>query len=213
MAPHFRTNRGVLDDSRVATHVMDGRAFLRRTEKLFDVVTLEPMPPTFAGVNNLYSEEFYRLVDERLADGGILAQWLPFHIVSPRDARAITASFHAVFPDAALWVDPASGTGILVGRKGTARSLGLSLPGATRPDLGRSLTPDMVLQMMFLLPDGIAKYASGAGRVTDDNQRLAYGLDRIDRHTDLLGRANKKNLEEVMEIARATRGGAVPTMR
>jgi spermidine synthase len=213
MATHFRTNRGVLSDPRVKTHVMDGRAFLRRTEQLFDVVTLEPMPPTFAGVNNLYSEEFYRLVDDRLAEGGILAQWLPFHIVTPSDSRAITASFHAVFPDSALWVDPASGTGILVGRKGSARTLGTVLPGASRPDLGRSLAPEMVMQMMFLLPDGVARYASGAERVTDDNQRLAYGLDRIDRHTELLGRANKKNLEEVLAIARATRGNVVPSMQ
>jgi spermidine synthase len=213
MASYFRTNRGVLSDPRVKTHVMDGRAFLRRTEQRFDVVTLEPMPPTFAGVNNLYSEEFYRLVDEKLADGGILAQWLPFHIVSPSDSRAITASFHAVFKDTALWVDPASGTGILVGRKGTARTLGTTLPGGARPDLGRSLAPEMVMQMMFLLPDGVERYARDAGRVTDDNQRLAYGLDRIDRHTELLGRANKKNLEDVLEIARATRGNAVPSMR
>jgi len=213
VAPFFRTNNDVLKDPRVKTHVMDGRAFLRRTEQRFDVVTLEPMPPTFAGVNSLYSEEFYRLVHGALDDGGVLAQWLPFHIVSPKDARAIAASFRAVFEDSALWVDPASGTGILVGRKGARRDLGLAFPGAARPDLGRSLPQDIVPRMMLLLPDGMAEYTSGAGRVTDDNQRLAYGLDRIDRHGELLGRANRMNLDEVMQIAKKTRGDAVPTMQ
>ena len=39
---------------------MDGRTWMRRTDKEYDVITLEPMPPTFAGVNNLYSLEFYQ---------------------------------------------------------------------------------------------------------------------------------------------------------
>src|SRR5262249_20029974 len=57
MAPLFHSTHGVLDDPRVHTHVMDGRAWLRRSGARYDVVTLEPMPPHFAGVNALYSRE------------------------------------------------------------------------------------------------------------------------------------------------------------
>ena len=67
-APLFPRNEGVLYYSRVHANVMDGRAWLRRTDHVYDVVTLEPMPPrTFAGVNALYSHEFYELVAARLA--------------------------------------------------------------------------------------------------------------------------------------------------
>lgn len=56
----------------------DGRRYLKRTSERFDVITLDPPPPVeAAGSSLLYSEEFYRLVNERLADGGILQQWVP----------------------------------------------------------------------------------------------------------------------------------------
>src|SRR5262249_5414937 len=44
MAGYFPTNEGVLGDPRVRAVVMDGRAWLRRTDEQYDVITLEPMP-------------------------------------------------------------------------------------------------------------------------------------------------------------------------
>ena len=67
MAPFFDANEHVLDDPRVHANVMDGRAWLRRIDRTYDVITLEPMPPTFAGVNALYSREFYETSARRLA--------------------------------------------------------------------------------------------------------------------------------------------------
>ena len=60
MAQYFDSNRDVLADERVRPRVMDGRAWLRRTTARYDVVTLEPMPPSFAGVNSLYSRSSTR---------------------------------------------------------------------------------------------------------------------------------------------------------
>lgn len=74
MAPYFRTNDGVLQDARVRAVVMDGRAWLRRTDKTYDVVTLEAMPPYFAGVNALYSFDFYEIVAAKLTRKGVVAQ-------------------------------------------------------------------------------------------------------------------------------------------
>src|SRR5262249_41996017 len=119
LAPLFPSNQGVLDDRpRVKAITMDGRAWLRRTQRRYDLVTLEPMPPTFAGVNALYSKEFYDLVSARLRPGGTVAQWMPFHLLDRHQAAAIAATFREVFPGAILWVDPLDDTGILLGRKG-----------------------------------------------------------------------------------------------
>ena len=63
---------------------MDGRAWLRRTERRYDLITLEPMPPNFAGVNALYSlegaqpaagegSEGAQLVAEDIAEGAEVA--------------------------------------------------------------------------------------------------------------------------------------------
>ena len=50
----FPVNENVLSSPLSRAIHMDGRAWLRRTDRKYDVVTLEPMPPTFAGVNSLY---------------------------------------------------------------------------------------------------------------------------------------------------------------
>ena len=106
MADYFPANENVLADPRVEPHVMDGRAWLRRTRKKYDIITLEPMPPNYAGVNNLYSKEFYALCYERLNEGGIVAQWLPFQLVPTYHSASIATTFQATFPNSGLWLDP-----------------------------------------------------------------------------------------------------------
>jgi spermidine synthase len=56
----------------------DGRRFVRRTEKLSSVVTIDPPPPVeAAGSSLLYSRDFYTELKRRLAPHGILQQWFP----------------------------------------------------------------------------------------------------------------------------------------
>ena len=58
--------------------VDDGRRFLARTSRQFDVITIDPPPPVeTAGSSLLYSKEFYALAKKRLRPGGILQQWTP----------------------------------------------------------------------------------------------------------------------------------------
>lgn len=175
MAPLFRTNQGVLEDPVVEPITMDGRAWMRRTDQMYDVITLEPMPPNFAGVNALYSQEFYEAARERLRDGGTIAQWLPFHLVPPEHAVAIAATFQAVFPDAALWMDPPSLTGILIGRKSETVTGFDAWPGFAREVPSRDLDLAATAGAVVLDPAGLELYASWGEVITDDNQLLAYG--------------------------------------
>jgi spermidine synthase len=56
----------------------DGRRYLKRTNKRFDVITIDPPPPVEASASSLlYSIEFYTLIKSRLTEHGILHQWLP----------------------------------------------------------------------------------------------------------------------------------------
>jgi spermidine synthase len=175
----FAKNEGVLDDPRVHATVMDGRAWLRRTDHVYDVVTLEPMPPNFAGVNALYSREFYELVASRLAEGGVAAQWLPYHLLSVHDAVAIVATFHSVFGDSLVWVDPVVQTGIIVGRRASARKdLARAWPGLARSSPGRDLDANAVLRAVALVPPDVTRLAQLGEIITDDNQLLAYGPSR-----------------------------------
>jgi len=177
MAEYFPTNRGVLDDQRVHPVAMDGRAWIRRIDRHYDVITLEPMPPTFAGMNALYSREFYELAASKLAPGGIVAQWLPLHLVGPSEATALTAAFVETFPDAILWLDPVSAMGILIGRREPVSGpLGSRWPGLARSVSARTLEDNAIRLGVALRPADLAGYVAGVEPVTDDNQRLAYGL-------------------------------------
>lgn len=185
MAHHFESNEGVLKDPRVKPLVMDGRAFLRRTEKKFDVITLEPMPPTFAGVNALYSREFYELAAQRMNKGGIIAQWLPYHLVSTYHASAISRTFNQVFPNAILWIDPQSLTGILLGTKDETIPLGAAFPDFERNRATRLLPEETIRESIYLDPEGMKKFSKEYGQViTDDNQLLSYGSSNFYTHTD-----------------------------
>ena len=173
MAPFFEKNNGVLKKDNVFAHTMDGRAWLRRTSTSYDVITLEPMAPTFAGVNNLYSKEFYSLCRDRLNKEGIACQWLPFHLLHPRHTLMVAATFQEVFPNCGLWLDPVGYTGLLVGVK-EGPPIGSTWPGLSR-DIERSLTDDEVRRMMILDSEGMARLTNGIEPITDDNQELAYG--------------------------------------
>lgn len=174
MAPLFESNHGVLDDARVRPLRMDGRAWLRRTHERYDVVTLEPMPPHFAGVNALYSREFYEIVAKRLAPGGIVAQWVPFHLLPPFHAASIAAAFQAVFPDAVMWRGVQ--TGILLGRReASGAPLASEWPGLARKAERRPAEAAQVASRMVFDPVQLARWAATGRVITDDNQLLAYG--------------------------------------
>lgn len=175
LADNFLSNENVLDDPRVKTITMDGRAYIRRTGKKYDVITLEPMPPSFAGVNALYSARFYELARENMTDEGIIAQWLPFHLVGAEFSASISKTFQSVFPNSALWIDPESGTGILLGSKNDQGNLGAEWPGLSRNSIKRTLEENKIRDSLVLNRSDLLRYTEQATIITDDNQLLAYG--------------------------------------
>jgi spermidine synthase len=94
---YFFKNAGdVLKNPKVHVVIDDGRRFLRRTEKKFDLITIDPPPPVEAsGSSLLYSREFYRLIKTRLKDDGILQTWFPVgeKLTYEAIARAIVDEF------------------------------------------------------------------------------------------------------------------------
>ncbi|MBW2269458.1 MAG: fused MFS/spermidine synthase [Deltaproteobacteria bacterium] len=200
LAPLFSRNEGVLDDPRVETIVMDGRAWLRRTARRYDVITLEPMPPNFAGVNSLYSLEFYEIMKQRLAPDGVVAQWLPIQLLTSSHARSVVHTFLTAFPDAVLWYDPVGGMPILLGRRG-----GASLPLAQRwPGVGRArrdMPPWAIDRSVWLRQPALARWAGNAELVTDDNQLLQWGQVRPSRSADVSAARQNTNLLSLAEAA------------
>ncbi len=104
VAPWFsKWNRNVLEQPQVQIHVQDARNFIQWTQNKYDVITLEPMSPVQAGVNSLYSRDFYQYSKSHLNPEGIMMQWLPLHLVGPKDAWSILKTFQSVFPNTTIW--------------------------------------------------------------------------------------------------------------
>lgn len=75
----------------------DGRRFLERTPEKYDLITIDPPPPTeAAGSSLLYSEEFYQIIKTHLTPNGILAQWYPDKY--DKTLQAVARSLVDVFP-------------------------------------------------------------------------------------------------------------------
>jgi spermidine synthase len=175
LADHFTANEKVLEDPKVNRVIMDGRAYMRRTPEKYDVITLEPMPPTFAGVNALYSLEFYQLARSKLTQDGVIAQWLPYHLVPAEYSAAIARTFTEVFPNSILWNDPTSGTGILIGSVNDAGDLGKVWPGFSRTLIKRDMNEEQIRNATVLDRYKMKEYSALGQLITDDNQLLSYG--------------------------------------
>lgn len=94
---HARTGYVGLDvlfsDPRFRFTVGDGRRLVMQSEQPFDIIEADALRPSSAYSGNLYSREYFELLRDRLAPGGLAVTWAP----TPR----ITETFVSVFPHVA----------------------------------------------------------------------------------------------------------------
>src|SRR6266566_3643431 len=111
-----------LRDPRVHAVVQDGRFFLQASPRQYDIISGEPPPPKMAGSVNLYTEEFFALMNSRLKEGGIATFWLPINQLKVEEAKAILRAFHNAFANASVWAS-ADEQWIMLGIKGRDRAV------------------------------------------------------------------------------------------
>ncbi|MBI5572127.1 MAG: spermidine synthase [Desulfomonile tiedjei] len=114
-----------LNDPRVRVHVEDGRFYLNTSPRQFDLITAEPPPPLAAGVVNLYSREYFRLIYDRLRPGGFVTYWLPVGQIPWSGTKSIVKAFCSVFDDCSMW----TGKGLEWVLMGVRRPFGPSTEG------------------------------------------------------------------------------------
>ncbi|MBO9515191.1 MAG: fused MFS/spermidine synthase [Variovorax sp.] len=178
--PEFSGNHGVGSDARIDIRLRDGRRELLASPQRYDLITLEPPPPSAAGVVNLYSSDFYALAATRLAPGGLFAQWLPLPTQNDEDTRSLVRSFLDVFPHATLWTTELHEM-LLVG---SFAPIELDVPRIARrlaqPEVAASLrevgvaSPAALLATWVTDRQGLERYAGDAPAVTDDRPRIEY---------------------------------------
>ena len=66
-----------LRDPRLEVRIADGRHAFSVSEESYDLIEMDPLPPSSPYSGNLYSLEFFVLCARRLRPGGVLCTWAP----------------------------------------------------------------------------------------------------------------------------------------
>ena len=107
----------VMSNPKIQIIERDAFRHFMRTDKKFDLIVSEPPNPWVAGVENLFSREFYRLAREKLNKGGVLSQWLHVYSMDSKTFRMICNTVRREFPFTELY---RVGTGDVVILAGTS---------------------------------------------------------------------------------------------
>lgn len=180
-------NQRVLERPNVHLFEGDGREFLQTTERTYDLLLSEPSNPYRAGIASLFTRDFYVMAEQRLAPGGIFAQWIQGYEIDIETLRVVLRTLREVFPSVEIWHTQSSDLLLL----GTRRPLTHDVPSirrrlAAEPFL--SALPRMWLVegaeglfSHFLAPDGLTRSIGAAFDSpinTDDDTVLEYAFAR-----------------------------------
>lgn len=184
-APYFWTNSDVIHDPKVKMITDDGRNFLMASEKTYDVITLEPPDLFTAGVINLFTTEFYEYARDRLADDGVMMQWIPTGRAPLAEERMLFRSFYEVFPNATVWQLMRTPTMLLIGSKKPLRiDYQLLRARMAEPRVARDLEligvrgVDHFLSHFLFDESAFAKFVRDVEPITDDRTVVDFSMPR-----------------------------------
>jgi spermidine synthase len=161
-------NEAVLDDPRIRLRFEDGRNLLLVEKGHYDLVTIELTSIWFAGAANLYNREFYEMAARRLAEGGVLSQWIQLHHTTLLDVASQLVTARTIFPHAAFFVRE---QGVLVlGAQPLRARPDADLDGLVFADEGLDAFVDEVCAREGTTRERLVS--------TDDNLRLEYSTPR-----------------------------------
>ncbi len=162
----------------------DGRSFVTSSNRKFDIITSEPLHPKRAGTVNLYSREYYQLCRKRLNEGGIVAQWLPYHAMTLDEFRSIIATFAASFKYAMLWIGE---QGVLVGSDSPLKPDDTKISQLLEKPLVSQLlqkggyNTELFLAGFWMNKEGMTNYTGNNIKLlTDDLPWIEYSLNGVD---------------------------------
>ncbi len=177
----FPENYGAATDPNLKVRITDGRHELLGNSAQYDMITLEPPPPSADGVVNLYSTDFYRLAAKRLRQDGLFAQWLPIATQNEEDTRALVRSFLDVFPYATLWTTEAHEMLLIGSFSPIELDASRIQKRFQQPNVTAALgavgisSPAALLATWVTGREGLETYAGKINPVTDDRPSIEYG--------------------------------------
>ena len=103
-AAYFKEeNYGVLESPKVEIVVNDAVNYLLTSQNKYDIISTDGKTKPEYGVNGVFfSEEYYALMRDHLAPGGVAIQWVPIHY-PPEIFKTVLNTFCQTFPHALVF--------------------------------------------------------------------------------------------------------------
>jgi spermidine synthase len=212
----FATTRTVLEDPRVHVTVEDGRNFLLKTPRKYDVIELELPSLHTDGVAFLYTREFYEIARSRLTEGGVISQWIDAFQTRRQPSHRLVATMREVFPEVSVWANRWSWwiLGVNGGPPGAPdyeRVRALFESASVREDMARVGTDlEDVLASLVGYGDALDEALGSAPPITDDHTWIDFELPKLPTPASLGGGVAYYNapLRRLFE-AQWQRGGGI----
>lgn len=181
-----KENHDALNNPKVNIILQDGRNHLLTTRKLYDVVTGEPPPPRTAFTVNLYTRDYYELINQRLKPGGIVAQWVPLHSQSAKEIDMHFRTFLSVYPHAMAWLSVANEILLIGSNQPINIDFQKLKTRMENPVVKQALddidieSPYSLLSAIWFLEEQMEKLSIGQPLITDNRPRIEFYLDFAD---------------------------------
>jgi spermidine synthase len=176
-------NRDILSQPRFRLLVDDARSWLRVAPLRYDVIVTDCTNIGYRSNADLYTVDYFRLIQDRLADAGLAAAWVPANGIADRDLKTLLRTFHHVFPHTSLWYMNTRPTDFLI-VVGTPGVLDIDLDSLRRRMLVPAIAQDLFsvgladpcrLVYTFVAADeDLSAYLNGDTLNTDDRPILSY---------------------------------------
>jgi len=161
----------------------DARAWLNVAPEPYDVIVTDVTSIQYRGNGNLYTTDYFRLMQERLAPGGIAGAWVPISGITPEQLKILIASFHAVFPHTSVWymLNMPTDFVILIGQDHALRiplatiavRMQAKLVDRDLAEVGMD-NPYKLAACLLLAEDDVDRYVGTPPLHTDDHPVLDY---------------------------------------
>jgi len=108
-----------LQDPRVTLEINDARNSLLVNDTRYDIIAAQASHPWLAGAANVFTQDFFQLVFNRLNDDGIYSQWVNLFRMDVTTLRSLMKAFYNVFPEGMTLANLKSGDFMMIGSKKT----------------------------------------------------------------------------------------------
>jgi spermidine synthase len=176
-------NHDILRHPRFRLILDDARSWLRVAPVRYDVIVTDCTNIQYRSNGDLYTVDYFRLLKDRLAVGGIAGAWVPANGITDRDLKTLLRSFHQAFPHTSIWYMNSLATDFLI-VLGTPEKLDVDLEDLSRrmvvPEVFHDLQaagladPCRLLYTFLMTEQDLERYLGAGPLNVDDRPILSY---------------------------------------